>query len=230
MSQVYFHSTWEGHAYPIMSRGFELGNWGHGNVRGRGVYVAQKLESAANWTWHDGIVIRCYLQPGTRILWMDGNYDQRIINSLRREFGNELLELGPQFHRAIPHNKQLTRQELYHLTSYVLMHPRRMRGWGAFKGKNARYFGTWQRLSRLHEQIKRHGYDALGDRSFEFWDSDEVVVFNPARVIAVDAHRLIRSGSYAHEHFSLSEAIDLETLRIVSEKAQEELQALEEEE
>ena len=131
----YFHGTWEGNVYSIMTRGFELGHWGHGSNRGRGTYIAQNLESAANWTWGSGVIIRCRLQPGTHILWMDGNYDQRVINSLRREFGNELLELGPQFHKAIPHNKQLTRQELIHLTNYILMHPRRMGGWGAFKGK-----------------------------------------------------------------------------------------------
>lgn len=227
----YFHGTWTGHAYSIMSRGFELGHdWGHGSNRGRGVYIAQKLESAANWTWGDGIIIRCRLQPGTRILWMDGSYDQRVINYLRREFGSELLELGPQFHKAMPRNKQLTRQELIHLANYILMHPRRMRGWGKFKGKKARYFGAWFDLSRLHEQLKRHGFDALGDRSFQYWDSDEVVVFNPAHVIPICAHKLIRSGRYPDEQFSLSEALDLETLRIISEAAQEELRMWEEEE
>ncbi|MFN2107603.1 MAG: hypothetical protein ACK2U5_16505 [Candidatus Promineifilaceae bacterium] len=227
----YFHGTWEGNGYSIMTRGFELDHdWGHGSNRGRGVYVAQKLESAANWTWGSGVIIRCHLQPGTRILWMDGHYDQRVISTLRREFGNELLEFGPQFHKAIPHNKQLTRQELIHLTNYILMHPRRMGGWGAFKGKKARYFGAWLDLSRLHEQIKRHDYDALGDRSFEYWDSDEVVVFNPARVIPVSAHRLFRSGSYPDERFSLSDPLDLETLQIISEEAQEEFRKWEEEE
>lgn len=32
------------------------------------------------------------------------------------------------------------------------------------KGKKADYRDTWQRLSRLHDQLKRHGYDALGAR------------------------------------------------------------------
>jgi hypothetical protein len=221
MSDEYFHGTWAGHAYPIMSRGFELGHWGFGNARGRGVYIAQKLASAALWTLSD-IVIRCRLQPSTRILWMDGRFDQQVIDYLRREFGQELLDLGPHFHKAIPHNKQLTRQELFHLTNFVLMHPRQFRGPVAYKGKRARYRDTWLRLSRLHEQIKRHGYDALGDRSFAHWDSDEVVVFNPARVIPLSAHKLLRGGDYWNETYSLSGHIDLETLRFISEKAQEE--------
>ena len=123
MSKEYFHGTWAGYVYSIMTRGFELGHEGSGNLRGRGVYIAQKVGSAALWTCSESIIIRCRLQPGTRILWMDGEYDQRVINSLRREFGEELLELGPHFHKAIPHNKQLTRQELFHLTNYILMRP-----------------------------------------------------------------------------------------------------------
>ena len=221
MNKEYFHGTWAGHAYTIMSRGFELGHWGHGNVRGRGVYIAQNVASAALWTFGD-IIIRCRLLPGTRILWMDGRFDQRVINSLRREFGQELLDLGPHFHKAIPHNKQLTRQELFHLTSYILMHPRRFRSSWAVKGKKARYRDAWLRLSRLHEQLKRHNYDALGDRSFAYWDSDEVLIFDPARVIPVSAHKLFRSGDDWNETFSLSEPIDLEELRVISEKAQEE--------
>ena len=221
MTGEYFHGTWAGYAYSIMSRGFELGRLRYGHARGRGVYIAQKLASAALWTWDD-IIIRCRLQPGTRILWLDGTFDQRVIDSLRREFGQELLDLGPHFHKAMPRNKQLTRQELFHLTNFVLMHPQRFRGPLTFKGKNARYYRTWLRLSRLHEQIKRHGYDALGDRSFAYWDSDEVVVFNPARVVPLSAHKLFRSGTYENETYTLSETIDPETLRLMSAKAQEE--------
>ncbi len=221
MSKEYFHGTWTGHAYSIMSRGFELGHWGHGHMRGRGVYIAQNLASAALWTFGD-IIIRCRLQPGTRILWIDGNFDQRVIDYLRREFGRELLELGPYFHKAIPPNKQLTRRELGHLTNYILLHPRRFRGPLTYKGKRARYGDTWLYLSRLHEQIKRHGYDALGDRSFAYWDSDEVVVFNPARVLPLSAHKLFRGGDDWDETYSLSDPLDLDVLRIMSERAQEE--------
>ena len=219
MSKEYFHGTWAGYVYSIMTRGFELGHEGSGNLRGRGVYIAQKVGSAALWTCSESIIIRCRLQPGTRILWMDGEYDQRVINSLRREFGEELLELSPHFHKAIPHNKQLTRQELFNLTNYILMRPGRRR-WP--KSKKADYRDTWQRLSRLHEQLKRHGYDALGERSFADWDSDEVIVFNPARVIPVRAHKVFRGGDDWHETFALSGPVDLEILRLISEKAQEE--------
>ena len=92
--------------YAIMTQGFALGHEGHGHLLGRGVYVAQKLSSAALWTLD--FVIVCQLQPGTHILWIGDTYDRGVIAYLRREFGQELLDLGPHFYRAIPANKQLT--------------------------------------------------------------------------------------------------------------------------
>ena len=224
MGKDYFHGTWSGYIYSIMTRGFELGHEGRGNLLGRGVYIAQRVSSAALWTF-GAIIIRCRLQPGTRILWVDDEYDRRVIDSLRREFGQELLDLGPHFHKAIPHNKQLTRQELIHLCSYIMMTARRKR-WQtilrARKGKRVQYFDAWRRLSRLHEQAKRHGYDAFGDRSFSDWDSDEILVYNPARVIPVSAHRIFRDEADAFEIVSISEPIELQKLKAISEKAQEE--------
>ena len=136
------------------------------------------------------------LEPGTRILWVEGDYDRRVINSLRREFGQELLDLGPHFERALPHNKQLTKNELIQLCNYVLLKYRRGR-WSAAlrakKGIRVRYLETWRRLSRLHGQIKRYGYHAIGDRSDMDWDSDEIVVFNPVRLNLHSLHLLAGS-------------------------------------
>jgi len=219
-TQIYYHGTWAGYGNTIMRRGFELGHPGLGNLLGRGVYIARELASAA--LWERGLVIVVRLQPGTRILWIEDDYDQRVIDSLRREFGQELLDLGPHFERAIPHNKQLTRRELVGLCDYVLTKARRGRWQAALranKGKRVRYNETWQRLSRLHRQIKRFGYQALGDRSDMDWDSDEIVVFNPTRVIPVSAHRLIREGEDDNETFSLSPALELKELAEIAAQA-----------
>jgi len=228
-SNIFYHGTWAGYGYAIMTRGFELGHEGRGHLLGRGVYLAQKVESAA--LWYFGLVITCTLQAGTRILWFDDNYDRRIINSLRREFGQELLDLGPHFHKAIPSNKRLTQTELIHLCSYVLMRARQKRDqyiFSARKGARMRYRDTWLRLSHLHEQVKRHGYDVLGDRSNLYWDSDELLVFNPSRVLPLSAHRLIREGDDFNERFSLSEPLPLAELQVISAKAQAEEDAEEE--
>jgi hypothetical protein len=220
---MFYHGTWTGYGYAIMTQGFALGHEGHGHLLGRGVYLAKKLSSAALWT--PDFVIVCQLQPGTRILWIDDTYDRGVITYLRREFGQELLDLGPHFHRAIPHNKRLTQKELIHLCSYVLMRAHRKRAQTCLrrrKGKAVRYRSTWLRLSRLHGEVKRHGYNAIGNRSFAAWDSDEILVFNPARVIAVSAHWLHREGDDWDERFWLSEPIPKPELQVISARAREE--------
>ncbi|HRQ41529.1 MAG TPA: hypothetical protein PLD25_26715 [Chloroflexota bacterium] len=220
--KIYYHGTWTGHAYAIMSQGFALGHEGHGNMLGRGVYVAQQLQSAALWT--PDFVIVCQLRPGTRILWVDDSYDRKVIGHLRREFGQELLDLGPHFHQAILANKRLTQKELIHLCSYLLMRAHRQRvqtiGRGR-KGKVARYHDAWLRLSRLHGEVKGHGYEAIGDRSGADWDSDEILVFNPARVMPVSAHWLYRAGEDEAERFWLSEALTQAELQLISARAVE---------
>lgn len=220
---IFYHGTWTGYGYAIMTQGFALGHEGHGHLLGRGVYVAQKLRSAALWT--PDFVIVCQLQPGTRILWIDDTYDRGVIAYLRREFGQELLDLGPHFYRAIPTNKQLTQKELIHLCSYTLMQAQRKRKQTilrSHKSKVARYQSAWLRLSRLHGEVKRHGYDAIGNRSFADWDSDEILVFNPARVLPVSAHWLHRAGDDWDERFWLSQPIAELALKVISEKAREE--------
>jgi hypothetical protein len=82
-----------------------------------------------------------------------------------------------------------------------------------------RYVETWRRLSRLHGQIKRCGYNAIGDHSNMAWDSDEILVFNPARVIPVSAHRLIREGEDFDESFSLSPALEPKELAEIAARA-----------
>lgn len=125
-SRVYYHGTWVGYGHAIMTRGFELGHEGRGNLLGRGVYIRQTLASAALWT-PSNFIITCTLEPGTRILWVEESYDLRVIKYLEREFGRQLIELGPHFYRAIPHNKHLTQTELIHRCSYILHRARRER-------------------------------------------------------------------------------------------------------
>ena len=225
--KIYYHGTETRRAYTIMTQGFKRGTAVHGQRLGRGLYISQQLASARFWS-HD-IVIRCRLQRGTRILWIQEGYDHKIIDHLGKEFGKELLAAGPQFHKAIPRNKQLTKRELIALCNYVF-ETRQKKSWQyalrARKGKRARYWNAWEELSWLHEHVRRHGYDALGDRSYQTWDSDEILVFNPSRVTPISAHRLQRLFSedrgVEFEKVIVSPAIDLAQLREISAQAQAE--------
>lgn len=215
----YYHGTWDGYGYDIMIRGFELGHEGLGNMTGRGVYIAQKPRGAGLWARF--LVIVCRLQPGTRILWVDDEYDQRVIDSLRRKYGQELLDLGPNFGRVLPPNKHLTNKELIHLCSYVRMQTRKQgwkRGLRPSKAQTARYLDGWRRIVPLHTQLRKHGYRALGDRSRLFWDSDEIVVYNPARVQPLSAHRF-KWVDDVGDDYELSSALSFEELRLIAKKA-----------
>lgn len=221
---MYFHGTWAGYGQAILTRGFELGHEGRGNLLGRGVYLAPTLAAAALWSPSD-FIITCALAPGTRILWIEETYDQRVIRYLEREFGRDLIELGPHFHKAIPHNKRLTQTELIHLCGYIVHRLRRGLDRNIFrarKGKNSAYFDSWLQLSRLHGQLKHRGYDALGDRSHSAWDSEEILVFDPARVRPLYAHWLQRYGDFPDERLELSDPIPLDQLAEISAAAQAE--------
>lgn len=217
--KIYYHGTWDGYAYSIMTQGFKLGREFHGQLLGRGLYIAQQPASTVFWSYHT--VFKCRLQPGTRILWIQDGYDRRVIDYLGREFGQALLDLGPHFHKAIPANKQLTGWELRHLCNYIFQ-TRRDKKWqyglSRAKGKKSQFFDAWDCLSRLHQQVKRHGYDALGDRSFAQWDSDEILVFNPSRVTPISAHRLLVDDDW--NFVGLSPPLSLDEVEAISVKAQ----------
>lgn len=230
MKKVYYHGTDDRLAYAIMTQGFQVGEVRHGRRLGRGLYVTQRLESAVFWSHQ--IVFRCHMAPGTRILWIQEGYDRRVIEQLRREFGQELLDLGPHFAQALPRNKQLTKNELIALCNYFFETRQKKRwqyGFGAVKGKRAQYWDAWYRLSQLQEQLRRFGYDAIGDRSFQEWDSDEILLFNPSRISPISAHWLYSDEDW--ENVWISAPIPIGELQQISEKAQEEyLRELEEEE
>ena len=219
--QVYYHGTDDRLAYAIMTQGFKIGEIRHGRMLGRGLYIARQLDSVVFWS-HD-ITITCRLQPGTRILWLHEGYDTKVIRHLEKEFGRELLDLGPDFEKAIPGNKKLTKSELIALCNYIFetrRENRRRMGWKPFKGKKAKYWDAWSRLSLLRNQVRKHHFDGLGDRTYQEWDSDQLLIFNPSRVVPLSAHWLRSEDGYEVDAFS--EAIDLDALKAISAAAQEE--------
>ena len=222
--KLYYHGTAIRNAFSIMTDGFKIGEMRHGRWLGRGLYVAQRPESAWNWAWtyghQGGTIIACRLEPGTRVLWVGEECDKRVIAYLRREFGKELLDLGPNFDRAIPSNKQLSKNELIHLCNYVFQ----QRGKLVCDGRRWARWVLWEGLSRLSQHVRRHQYDAIGDRSFRFWDSDEIMVFEPSRVSPVSAHLVGTEGRRGEVQWPspgvpLPNPLDLDVLRRLSKEA-----------
>ena len=159
-----------------MTHGFNLANerWGRG--WGNGVYLSGTDDFASTW---GRIIIRCQLQVGTRMLWHE-DYDRKVIESLRKEFGKDIV--SPTFWKILPRNKQFTRNEVIQFWHYLVERfyesPRRFRA-GGFERLQKNY-------SRIYEQLRQHGFDGVG---FRETDWPEMLVFNPARVKPVSAHR-----------------------------------------
>lgn len=135
---------------------------------GHGIYVTRSLAWAAEFmrdfaATGRGVVVEVGLAPGTRVLRLDGNYDPRVIDSLRREFGAGIL--GPDFHKALPHNKHLRARELIELLNH--MHAR--------SPHNERWESGWTGLGGIRHELRKAGYAAFGcDRS-----DLGIVVFDP---------------------------------------------------
>src|SRR5262249_18943363 len=113
----FYHGTSALAALCISTEGFWLQDSSRAfgqNMLGYGIYVTANLEVAADFGRD---IWRVRLAPGTRILWLGEHYDRRIIDSLQREFGKELLAFD--FGAAIPPNKHLRRVELIALLNYL---------------------------------------------------------------------------------------------------------------
>jgi hypothetical protein len=163
----FFHGTGALSAVCIAVDGFRLLDerlrpFGPGCIGG-GIYLTAAPKNAAWFAGGEGCVLRVRLAPGTRILRLDGRFDQRIIDSLRREFGADVL--SADFDRAIPRNKKLTRAELINLFNYL---------WGKTLLGN---------FSDEHRQVRRYltrnKYHGMGHETSDVG----IVIFNPSRLV-----------------------------------------------
>ena len=189
--KVYYHGTDPRFLFSIMNTGFNLEETIHGRMSGNGIYLATKPESAIYWASPGGVhrhyyAIKVNLQPGVKILWKERNYNKRIIRSLEKKFTKK-VSCNYDFWKYIPSNKQLTSNELRALISHLDIielslewHRKRYK----FLDKKNKH------LSRFNKLIRQYGYDAIGDRTQNDWDSDEIIVFNPSLVIPLSVHQL----------------------------------------
>ena len=177
--EFYFHGTDAMSAHAILQNGFTSNpeQIKHGSARGKGVYVAHNFTNAAIW---GHVILETTLVQGTRILWVDGKYDPKTIKSLSKEFGREILEVGTDILKAMPSNKRLQGDELFHLCNYV---------YSVCNSKQKTksrydYKERWINMQPLNRLIRRYKFDGVGEDDKGVWDGDEVLVFNPASVVA----------------------------------------------
>lgn len=225
MDNIWYHGTSRTNAYFIMKEGFKICDVRHGRNQGNGIYISQKLKSACYWTMGDeGIIIKCNLKPSLNILWVYEGYDTKVIDYLKREFGKDILKLGTHFYKAIPQNKQLTKKELINLVNYFFEYrsKKRQKPSGRLFCKNYR---IWEQFPYLMEYLRRHQFDGIGDRTFEYWDSDGVCIFNPSYVTTITAHTYTHGWDPKTDftNIKLSLPLIMPQLKELHEKDEEEM-------
>lgn len=217
--KVLWHGTSPSRVLNIVQNGFKLlkqSNYG-ANDLGRGIYITSDLEWAYSFAEASSkvsapyqLVIKCRVEPSTRLLLIDGEHlDRNIIDRLVREFGREILRSPSAFHKAIPRNKHLTKEEFQTLCGYFLRYRERR---GSYNENRRR---EWWCLNfpRLGEYLRRYGYSGITDASFRENRSEylnEIVVTNPALVTPLSVHKVFHDGGPAR--FS-AEPLDTAALR-----------------
>ena len=90
-----------------------LDRWMHDGSYGRGTYVTCNWRSAL---YFGPVLFRVELQAGTRILRLDLPPNGKVLDSLTREFGREILSKSPW--KVMPRNKRLTLDQAIQLARH----------------------------------------------------------------------------------------------------------------
>ncbi len=166
------HGTTALNGASIAVEGFKVLANSEPGALGRGIYLTCSLPWACEFMRDfectgRGVILQVELAPGTRILRFDGRYDPQTIDSLRREFGAELLQVD--FHKALPMNKHLKSRELIDLLNYLASDSGHIR-------TDPR--SGWTGESRVRHALRKSGYMGYGcERS-----DAGVLIFDPARL------------------------------------------------
>jgi len=167
----YYHGTEAYKALPILYEGFRLKkeycDYGSGGTFKQALYLTKSIDAAVVF---GDFVFRCRLVDGVSILRIDEHYNQSIIDSLRREFGKNILT--GDITKAMPRNKHLKKTELIHLVNYRFA---KRNNWMIGKYD----YDKWDAVvSSVRQQLRKHKYDAIGETD----DLTGLAILNPAFV------------------------------------------------
>lgn len=168
----YYHGTCSYKALLILYEGFRLkkehSTWGRDGTFKHALYLTKSVKIA---TFFGNSVFKCQIADGMSILRIDERYDQSVIDSLKREFGKNIVT--GDITKAIPRNKHLKRKELIHLVNYRFA---KMGNW-----KDDELWKWDAVVSSIRRQLRRHKYDAIGT-------ADDIIgigVLNPSLVTPI---------------------------------------------
>ena len=201
----FYHATDPDKIEPIISNGFQLPVW-HDEEGGKllakegclgvGVYISKSWQTAL---WFGRALLRVQLVPGTRILDVADEPDMKVINSLKREFGKEIILPHMVFHKVIPNNKQLKLNELIELTRYHY-HRTWCRRFNQYlvdscNGKNKRFpFKKFHggSLVQCWSMLRRYKYDGFGHSRSDIG----IMLLSPEKVQVKELIAVIRKRPF----------------------------------
>jgi hypothetical protein len=161
----------------------EQGRWQRDGNLGKGIYLSCDWRTAV---WFGSILLEATLSKGTKILDASPHADPRVLASLKREFGQELLTTG-NIHQVLPKNKHLKLSELVELTRHFY-HRVWDRDWKLEKSWrfSARETQARRALDYSVSLLKRYGFHGYGHPQ----DDNGIVIFAPDRIKLV---RVVRA-------------------------------------
>lgn len=141
--------------------------WLHGGLYGRGTYLTCNWRSAL---FFGPVLFRVELQPGTRILRLDLPPAAKVLDTLKREFGREILTKSPW--KVMPRNKHLTLDEAIQLARHHVAH------WEGRASFSTRSEARERLLLDLRKILVRYGIQGWGEPS----DLGGIVIFPTDRI------------------------------------------------
>ena len=181
---TFYHGTSMDAAEAIARHGFRVWfqsdegeHYAKGGCLGNGLYMTCDWRIAL---FFGPALFRVTILPGTRLLNSVVPPDSTVIDSLRREFGHEVLNKAPW--KVIPPNKKLRLPEVIALFRYHYWHT-----WEEDYGRDHDGSSKWPIKRNVHERLLkdfrsvliRYGFDGYGNPS----DHIGIVVFTEHRIV-----------------------------------------------
>lgn len=184
-SLVFYHGTSKCNARKILREGLKdwsctestpllkykaeqgITRWLHDGWYGRGTYVSCNWRAAL---YFGPVLFRVTIRPGTRLLRLDLLPDRKVLDTLKREFGKEILVKNPL--KVMPRNKHLTLNEAVQLARY---HVAIMEKPG---GSDRDRINHQKRMRELRSILVRYGIHGWGEAT----DLGGIVIFATDRL------------------------------------------------
>ncbi len=194
---VFYHGTSLDAAEAIAREGFrawfaddEDGHYPSGGNLGIGVYITCNWRTAL---WFGPVLLRVVLRSGTRLLNAALPPDGKCLDSVKREFGREILLKSPW--KVLPRNKKLALPEVIALFRYHYQ-----RTWEKDYGKDRDGWWKWPKRRERHEQrlrdfrsvLIRHGFHGYGHPA----DDNGIVVFAADRLTPTEVVAEVSRADY----------------------------------